>query len=135
MSKHFHLKTKTGNSCFISSHLQSLQFLELSRAVEPGTQKEIPGIRYAVDEAEAERCPQEESLKVVLRSLGIQEAKLQGDLHDFPGVSWGSLWQCNKNQPKKKSKTFWGKKSVTKSPWASQNATKQSCYEKLFFLG
>ena len=46
------------------------------------------GIRYAVDEAEAERCPQEKSLKVVLRSLGIPESRLQGDLHDFPGVTW-----------------------------------------------
>ena len=111
MSKHFHLKTKTGNSCFISSHLQSLQFLELSRAVEPGTQKEIPGIRYAVDEAEAEQCPQKKSLKVVLRSLGIQESKLQGGLHDFPGVKW-FLWQCNKNQPKKVVQDFWDETSL-----------------------
>ncbi len=57
---------------------------------------EISGIRYDVDEDEAERCPQEESLRTVLRSLGIEEADLQGDLHNFPGVRWGSLWQCNK---------------------------------------
>ena len=69
---------------------------------------EIPGIRYAVDEDEAEQCPQEKSLKVVLRSLGIQEAKLQGDLHNFPGVTW-SLWQCNK---KNGSKIFWDEKSL-----------------------
>ena len=58
-----------------------------------------------MDEAEAERCPQEKSLKVVLRSLGIPEAKLQGDLQDFPGVEW-SLWQCNK----KTLQDFWDKK-------------------------
>jgi len=48
------------------------------------------GIESDRDEAEAERCPQEESLRTVLKNLGIAEAKLQGDLRNFPGVSWGS---------------------------------------------
>jgi len=87
-----------------------------------------------VDEAEAARCPEEESLRTVLRSLGIQESKLQGSLRHFPGVKWGSsLASATKINEKKRSKIFWDKKFVTKSPWASQNATKQSCYEKLFF--
>ena len=101
MSKHvpLEIKRKQRNSCFISSHLrlQSPQFLELSRAVEIAVQRSHAGIRYDVIEAEAEVCPQEESLRTVLRSLGIAEAKLQGDLRKFPGVTL-SLWQHNKNQ-------------------------------------
>ena len=68
--------------------------MELSPAVERRIwSADSPGIQPDVDEAE--RCPQAESLKVVLRSLGIEESDLQGDLHNFPGVDW-SLWQCNK---------------------------------------
>ena len=62
-----------------------------------------------MDEAEAEGCPQEESLRTVLRNLGIQESDLQGDLRNFPGVAW-SLWQRNKNQQKTWSKIFWEQK-------------------------
>ena len=97
MSKH---ETKARNSCFISSHLRlpvPQTFLELSRSVEPAAQR-IPGIRYAVDEAEAEGCPQEESLRTVLINLGIPEAKLQGSLSNFPGVGWGSLGSAAKNE-------------------------------------
>ena len=61
-------------------------FLELSRSAEPAAQR-IPGIRYAVDEAEAEGCPEEESLRTVLRSLGIPESKLQGSVRYVRGDS------------------------------------------------
>jgi len=64
-----------------------------------------------VDEAEAEGCPQEESLRTVLRSLGIAESDLQGDLHYFPGVEW-FLWLCNENQQKKVVQDFWGTKKI-----------------------
>ena len=114
VSKHFHQKMKTKERLF--------NFQSSPTAVPPPNfgivscyrrtcSAEIPGIRYAVDEAEAERCPQEESLKVVLRNLGIPEAKLQGSLRKFPGVRW-SLWQCNKNQPKKMVQDFLGQKSL-----------------------
>ena len=104
MSKHVPLEIKRN----------SQTFLELSRSVEPCS-AEIRGIRYAVDEDEAERCPQEESLKVVLGNLGIAESDLQRSLHDFPGVKWESPWQCNKNQ-QKIGPIFFGTTSfVTKS--------------------
>ena len=130
MSKHvpLEIKRKQRNSCCVSSHLrlQSPQFLELSRAVEIAVQSSHAGIQSDVDEAEG--CPQEESLRMVLRNLGIPEAKLQGSLHDFPGVTWWSLWQHNKNQQKKWSKFFWDKKVVTKNrqiPWASSTIQKK----------
>jgi len=68
-----------------------------------------------VDEAEAERCPQEESLRTVLINLGIPESELQGDLHDFPGVDWGGSLGSATKIIEKRPKIFWDKQVVTKS--------------------
>ena len=116
MSKHFppEIERKHLTFCFISRSSPT--------AVPPffgvvsccrNCSAEIPGIRYAVDEAEADGCPQEESLRTVLRNLGIPESELQGSLRKFPGVRW-SLWQCNQNQQKKWSNIF-GMKKCSKS--------------------
>eukprot|EP00434_Breviolum_minutum_P028219 symbB.v1.2.024965.t1/scaffold2399.1/size80101/1 len=51
------------------------------------------GIESDRDEAEAEGCPQEESVRTVLTSLGIPEADLQGSLH-IPGVYWSGGDSC-----------------------------------------
>ena len=83
MSKHVPLEIKRKQGTLVSfpviSDCSPQTFLELSRSAELAAQR-IPGIRYAVDEAEAEGCPEEESLKVVLRSLGIPESNLQGSV-------------------------------------------------------
>ena len=62
-----------------------------------------------------------------------QSQNCKGACATFLVSNGGPFGNATKINKKNGSKIFWGKKSVTKSPWASQNATKQSCYEKLFF--
>ena len=137
VSKHFHLRTEnkgTSVSFPVISDCSPPQFSELSRAIEEPAVRRSQASDMLWMKLKLNGAPKRNRSRWCSEIWEYEKQNCKGICTTFLVSDGGPSGSSTKINQKKRSKNFWDKKFVTKSPWASQNATKQSCYEKLFFL-